>query len=139
MNEYVVNMTTVRQIRRLSANPKNLARDSTVPSPFTTRALPEGPHKTPLSSEGGLSTTSELDSTRKPKPKSDRVPPPDLITVDNYCFPVLETINQPSSIAAQLGHFKRIWMTLTQDPWVQQTVSGTKSPLQVPHDSGAPE
>ena len=49
MNEYVVNMITVRQIRRLSANPKNLARDSTVPSPFTTRAFPEGPHRAPLS------------------------------------------------------------------------------------------
>ena len=138
MNEYVVNMITVRQIRRLSANPKNLARDSTVPSPFTTRALPEGPHKTPLPSEGGLSTTSELDSTRKPKPESDPVPPPDLITVDNYCFPVLETINQPSSIAAQLGHFKRIWMTLTQDPWIQQTVSGYKIPFTSPPQQWRP-
>ena len=102
MNEYVVNMITVRQIRRLLANPKNLARDSTVPGPFKTRALPGGPHRKPLPSEGGPSTTSELDSTRKPKPESDPVPPPDLITVDNYCFPVLETINQPSSIAARL-------------------------------------
>ena len=132
MNEYVVNMITERQIRRLSANPKNLARDSTVPSPFTTRALPEGPHRTPLPSEDDPSTTSELDSTRKPKPESDPVPPPDLITVDNYCFPVLETINQPSSIAARLGHFKRKWMTLTQDPWIQQTVLGYKIPFTSP-------
>ena len=73
-------MITVHQIRRLSANPKNLARDSTVHSPFTTRALPAGPHRTPLPSEGGPSTTSELDSTRRPKPESDPVPPLDLIT-----------------------------------------------------------
>ena len=93
MNEYVVNMITVHQIRRLSANPKNLSGDSTVPSPFTSRALPEGPHRTPLPGEGGPSTTSELDSTRKSKPESDPVPPPDLITIDNHCFLVLETIN----------------------------------------------
>ena len=31
MNEYVVNMITVHQLRRLSANPKNLGQDSTVP------------------------------------------------------------------------------------------------------------
>ena len=132
MNEYVVNMITVRQIKRLSATPKNLARNSTVPSSFTTRALPEGPHRTPLPSEVGPSTTSELDSTRKPKPESDPVPPSDLKTVDNYCFLVLETINQPSSIAARLGHFKRNWMTLTQDPWIQQTVSWYKIPFTSP-------
>ena len=52
-----------RRFSEFLTNPKNLARDSTVPSPFTTPVLPEGPHRTPLPSEGGPSTTSELDST----------------------------------------------------------------------------
>ena len=41
-------------------------------------------------------------------------------------------MNQPSSIAARLGHFKSNWMTLTQDPWIQQTISGYKIPFTSP-------
>ena len=132
MNEYAVNMTTVHQIRRSSASPKNHAPDLTVPSLFTTRVLPEGPHRTPFSSGSSPSPTSELGSTRKPELGSEPLPPPELITVDNYCFPKLETIDQPSITAARLGHFKRNWMRLTKDPWIHQTISGYKIPFTRP-------